>query len=141
MAKNDANTGPGVPEPADPLSATGMFLRSFETQSAATEAPSAEKNGTPQAEPTLPTPAPSATPSAFGPKPGEFTQLFQSLRTESAPPATPPVRYFAPPPPPPAPASPPMSSAPGTSAAPGEFTRIFTSGAAAPASGPAPMPE
>ncbi len=155
MTNKDAKTGPGAPEGGDPLSATGMFLRAFETTPEAQEKP---------AEPTrLMRPAPPSAdagsndrrattptgPGAAGSGPGEFTQFFQSLDAGAGRGAKPlsqpeaaqaagatgviksPAPGYA------LPASAAASTSPSSrgsvpesvpEAAPGEFTRIFVSG-------------
>jgi len=62
MTENDFNSGPGSHEQAEPLSATGMFLRAFDSESPQSQA-------APEAEPAKPVtaPAPSvSSPSSSG---------------------------------------------------------------------------
>jgi hypothetical protein len=123
MTENDFNSGPEPHEQGDALSATGMFLRAFDSGSEAPKEPPKTDLAQPSAGPTV------AVPAASGP--GEFTQMFQApgpRQTAVSPsiPAQAPAmaRPAAAPeprtPPPPTPASNPDSS-------PGEFTRIFVS--------------
>ena len=120
MTENDFTSGPGPHRQDEPLSATAMFLRSFDSGSA----PAQETPESSAAKPAAPGP---------GAGPGEFTQMFQAMEQRpnapAPPPAAPaPAQYSAPkaelqasPVPHPAPAP-----------APGEFTRIFVSSSAAP---------
>jgi len=129
MKEDDFKTG-GT-EPADPLSATGMFLRTFgEVPEAPAKADPVKAASTPAVRPESssgPSLAPSRTPGQAGP--GEFTQMFQSFDPPSGPRNPAPsgsnerlsVNRVE------APAGP-------AAQAPGEFTRVFLgeAGSAAP---------
>lgn len=129
MKEDDFKTG--GPEPADPLSATGMFLRTLgDSPEAAPKADPVKAGPAPAVRPESP-----SAPSHAGP--GEFTQMFQAHEQPSAPrsqspPASndrPPVGRIE---------SPAGQSAQG----PGEFTRVFlgeASSAAAPPSRAVPQ--
>src|SRR5579863_9826747 len=125
MTNKNPNSGP-EPEEADPLSATAMFLKAFESDSQ-----SAKKAADPFA-PAPPSPAGNVPnrPAPPGPaggqgaaRPGEFTEMFNSLGTRPAPPATPPRE------------APPQASTqvvrgsqqPPPDPGAGDFTRIFVS--------------
>jgi hypothetical protein len=124
MTMNDFNPGPEPHEQGESLSATGMFLRALESNSAPPQQP-AEAN---VAKPAAPQAAPAVSgPSSSGP--GEFTQMFQALNpahgSNQAPPSIP-VPPVPSAPASSAPANPPSSApAPSAGPGPGEFTRIF----------------
>jgi hypothetical protein len=145
MAKIDDNAGKEPLEQAEALSATGMFLRAFESTPEATQAagsssaPVQGSVGWDAAElPQAPAPArPTADrdggiPRSHAPSsgPGEFTSLFQTSGGPASRSTPAPVERAAPPP------SSPLPQAAGDTA-PGEFTRIFVSGKAPAASAPA----
>ena len=134
MTDKDAKTGPGSPEGADPLSATGMFLRAFESKPENEERPGEATRAlrpaptVNDARPSHPAPAPAGSGA-----PGEFTQFFESLNPRPTTPARPsseaetavsagPTAVLRGPGQPPAPE-------PGA----GEFTKIFVSNPAPPA--------
>jgi hypothetical protein len=128
MTEKDFNSGPGPQEQGEPLSATGMFLRAFDSGGT----PSQEPEGNPFGAPTTSGPSASSVPSPApaSSQPGEFTQMFQAMDARSTPAASTPVAppaFSAPVAPKPEPASP----------APGEFTRIFVSTSAPPKEQPA----
>jgi hypothetical protein len=155
MTKNDFTSGPEPLEGADSLSATGMFLRAFDSESQAAsqgaedplQASPVKPASAPQQgpgttrvdwliEPMSPPPsAPPSVPSAPSASkpggPGEFTQMFQAAESRQG--STPPAFQASTPPPVAAqrPAVSPESqpapnpSSPSASPAPGEFTRIF----------------
>ncbi|HEX4320616.1 MAG TPA: hypothetical protein VHZ52_06915 [Acidobacteriaceae bacterium] len=123
MTENDFQSGPGPQDQGEPLSATGMFLRAFDSGSDASQEPAASKPA-----PAVPSVPASGQPSS---QPGEFTQMFQAMNSPAAPaPAQP--SYTAPaaprPEPPAVPAPPPPGPGVGSGTGPGEFTRIFVSG-------------
>src|ERR1700678_3485572 len=91
MTENDFNSGQGPQGQDEPLSATAMFLRSFET----TPAPPRE---TPEESAIKPLPPAQASSSG----PGEFTQMFQAMEPRANVPSAPPA--------PPAPAPVPQPS-------------------------------
>src|SRR5579871_1668013 len=115
MSNKETNPGAAAPEQPDPLSATGMFLRSMEAQGESKVpdplAPAAGR--VPESN------APTAGAQAPGPggAPGEFTQFFETLKRG---------QQGAAPAPAPAPTAPAPTPSSGGNAAPGEFTRIFT---------------
>jgi len=151
VTKNNGNPEPDPSEQLDPLSATGMFLRAFGSETEPSQEPAAQAQPAPRKEAAQwdwtagqaaaasqgapQTPPPAVAPA--GPKPGEFTQFFQvspAQRSQPAPPPAVTVKPVAPPPPPtvlvtpPAPPPPPASSQSGPSLAPlwtGEFTSVF----------------
>jgi hypothetical protein len=126
MTVNDFNSGPGSTEQGESLSATGMFLRAFDSNSEAPLQATEEQLAKPAAPPV------PSTPIASGPQssgPGEFTQMFQAReprqnsvpapiasQTPQAPPQAVPPRAESQASPAPA-----QAATPG----PGEFTRIF----------------
>jgi hypothetical protein len=123
------------PEPsADPLSATAMFLKAFDTDRE--EAPKGADRLAAEPQPTSAGAVPEAPavppPSQSGPEPGEFTQMFSSMG-QRPPAPQPSTRREAPP----------VSSEAARESqvqpeqGPGEFTRIFVSGKAAPYAPPA----
>jgi hypothetical protein len=140
MTKDDSNSGSKPAEQADPLSATGMFLRAFDLETEGAKKPS---------DPFPPAPAPAAPPRsssygsdlpAFGDAPtrpvappaqpsgagpGEFTQMFNALGPKPPAATPPPAREM--PPQSVAQAAKSPSPAP-ADAAQGEFTRVFASG-------------
>ena len=131
MAENDFNSGPGRQGQEEPLSATAMFLRSFDSGSA----PPQESPETGAAKPAEPPPSFAARPaspagSGSGSGPGEFTQMFQAMEPRAntpAPPVPAPVAVQA------SNAQAPRVEPPAApSQAPGEFTRIFVSSSALP---------
>ncbi len=142
MAKIDEKSGSETPEQADSLSATGMFLRAFETKpetaaaSGGSAAPAQAGAGPDPFGPSGPArsafAAPeqaSGTPQAAVPAsaPGEFTRFLKTLEPRASGEPMP-AGPLSPVPPSPAAAS--VSSAPIAHGgpAPGEFTRIFVSG-------------
>ena len=146
MPNDDFKNGPKPGEEADPLSATAMFLRSFDAGSTpAQEAP--HPSPAPSPDPWKSTAAPASGPAvtraewpaeqvlpadpaasvpASGSGPGEFTQMFQALNRPNPEPVAPQA------PVPPAMTQPPAAPSPASVASaqgPGEFTRIFVAGA------------
>jgi hypothetical protein len=142
MTQNDFTSGPEHPEGADSLSATGMFLRSFDSEPQATDDMSQAGQGKPAAAPQPGpgatrvdwlvepvSPPPSAAPPASKPGgPGEFTQMFQAVESRPSP-ASPPASQapFQPPPVAEQPVTR-LESQPAPAPAPGEFTRVFVTG-------------
>jgi hypothetical protein len=126
MSKNDPSSEP------DPLSATGMFLRAFESKAEPAESAPAQRNAAVVApdgsgaggEPPQVAPAAASEPAPQS-GPGEFTRLFQSRAAEIAA-----AREFVEPSAPLAnqSAQPHPLNEPGPASEPGEFTRIFLSG-------------
>jgi hypothetical protein len=150
MAKNDSNSGPKRPEEADPLSATAMFLKSFDL-----EPEGAKKPPDPFfSQPAAPGPGgpgnlgtdrpasvgapfqPAAFPAQPAADPGEFTQLFTGLGSPQTPArsAVPPVE------PPPQVATAvvksPLQAQPEQSG--GDVTRLFVPGATPASNTPPP---
>ena len=131
MTENDFNSGKVSQEQGEPLSATGMFLRAFES------------GAEPDPEPTAPAPTKSAA-TAAGPgvsavpssgsgpsKPGEFTRIFQAAEAKATTSSASPVSQ-----PPVSPLPKKESPASAAAPAPGEFTRIFVSASTPSASTP-----
>ena len=122
MNDKDFTSTPGSQDEAEPLSATAMFLRSFD---------SAPKEGEPQPVPTAVNVPPAAAASSGA---GEFTRMFQSLNSTPASSASQaPVEI----PPPVAKQEPPRPQTPPPAA--GEFTRIFVGSGSS--SAPSPIKE
>jgi hypothetical protein len=124
MSENDFKSGQGPQGQDEPLSATAMFLRSFDSA----PAPSKESAQASEVKPAVAPPvfgAEASGPASSSAGPGEFTQMFQAI--EARPSASAPSAAFQTPPPAPKPEFQ-ASSAP----APGEFTRIFVASSAAP---------
>jgi len=124
MTTNEFNSGNDPHEQDEPLSATGMFLRAFDSSSP--NSPEATQTSSAKPESPSVSPAPAfSTSSTSGP--GEFTQMFQALNQPQAASHAAPVAQT--------PQSAPALSIPETKAAPvpastpppapGEFTRIF----------------
>lgn len=158
MTTSDPNPRPGQPEQAESLSATGMFLRAFESNSDSSQelrepdaksvtAPFSSAGNTMPDRPTEPiSPQRSATPSrpspvqpvAQGSGPGEFTQMFQRLEPQQDPDSA--ARGFHEAPSRPVaethPSSVKAGSPPSSDQGPGEFTRIFVAGLTPPAAAP-----
>lgn len=145
MTKNDSTPSPEQP---DPLSATGMFLRAFESNPEPTpesSKPDAIKNNKDKMDPLAGTesilplrlgePLTSKTPDgqsaaspgkqvARGTAPGEFTQMFQRIEPQANPaPAAGSIQTVSPT------AAGKPDSLPPSEQGPGEFTRIFVGGA------------
>jgi hypothetical protein len=148
MTKNDFNAGQESGDQSDPLSATAMFLRSFDSAPAEEAKPDPWKTLSEPA--TAHTAAPSeqaaySSPSQSAPAvgssgAGEFTKMFQAQNQPASSPtsqALPPSFTQAPPVLPPqvkpefsAGFNPPQP--PATGQGPGEFTRIFVAASTAP---------
>ena len=147
MTKNDSNPRPEQNEQTEALSATGMFLRAFDSEPESTQAstdPDATKpitkpiSGAGKVESAPPTemlaPPQSVTqnrpspvqPVAQGTGPGEFTQMFQRIEPRQNA-SSAPSGIHAPPVHTPAESTPVATEAGSQSPAdqqPGEFTRI-----------------
>ena len=135
MADEDKGSNRGIPEQSDALSATGMFLRAFESgpqapvdsQAAAPPPVHSAESFPRKASEGSSGPEPAET-DLTSSQPGEFTRLFQAARGESgAPPARAEsgVREQIP-------------QAPSVTPEAGEFTRIFVSGSSAAAGSAVP---
>jgi len=124
MAEPDSNSGQNPADETDPFSATGMFLRSFDSAAVKSEEKLDDPFAKPVAEAKPVTPSPVEAVQSGSAGPGEFTRAFQALEpkrpvTPVAPTMQAPVESAESmrPPPPPPPSAPPS--------APDEFTRIF----------------
>ena len=144
MTKSDPNSGPESPRQTESLSATGMFLRAFESNVEPTREPAKPEAPMPAVVPASESQGLRADrPVQQGAQPGEFTQMFQRLEPRQNPTPAPQVVHEAPTqtatesPKPGAKAEPPAS----LGQEPGEFTQIFVAGANPPVNPPAKKTE
>ncbi len=144
MSKSDPKSGPETPEQTESLSATGMFLRAFDSKAEPNKEAARPEASRPAAmPPSEPQGRRADRPPQESVEPGEFTQMFQRLEPRQNPVPAPqalhnaPAQTFPESPKTMAKAEPPAP----LDQEPGEFTRIFVAGATPPANPPAKRAE